>query len=1091
MLKKAIHDEAWTPGTLHKNLLELPWSEVLTTNWDTLLERTSAEIHQPVYSIVNRQEDLSSARTPRIVKLHGTIGVADELIFTQEDFRKYPQSHAAFVNFARQVFIENELCLLGFSGEDPNFLQWAGWVRDHLASHARRIYLVGALRLTTAKRKYLESINVAPIDLSSLVSDYDDPDVKHTEATKIFIESLQKLQPKKSWEWTPTSLHRTTLTNEELNKIHQDHAYAAKRLEEQIATLESDRLAYPGWLTCPPFLRLTLQSQIGDPFPTIKNISEMVPDSRAKLLYEIAWRYQVSYESAPPWMAQKLLAICNPAKPCALTKKQQLEIALLVLKSARWLDELESKSISDAAIEILQNNTKHWPECANELTYHRAIIARDDFDYSTIEGLVDRLDISDAIWKLKKASLLAELGRFSDGQNLIEEANRELLDQYRKDRNSIHALSRLTWVQWLMREIEFRTSKKEFKVLPLDYQEKKCNPWDSIEHIQKRVSEKLDKQRERQSIEPSFEPGSYKDNSKTVTLGSSLHPLLLLEGISQTVGMPLRWSNASFLVNEAAKVAELDDLDDTHRFSLVIRSSHSETSDILKKTFSRIRVACFSDASVSWLLDRCLRAVDYWATQRVYGAKETQSFALDRLRVFIEVLARISVRTMPDQAKKILRKGLELGQISAFQHFWLVDTLENLIGISLESIPKNQQHEVLQEVLSFPLQAETGNKDHPKSWPNPVIEFPGNRKLDAALDRRIDEIIDSIAPCYPKSAPALLRLLPLLKADFLSEIECKKIGEKIWGSAPDYHTLPQTGLLPHALLILPAPDDAAAKNAVRQYLFDAEGARLFNHEFLMSLASVANNKNTERPSAEKAMVYFEKLTSWRGKDSNHDPLGWTEQNDEKTAQLIGEALAYSIVPVLSVDALTQQNFDKLLAFHSGANSPSSVIALSYFASTNDAWSLQVEKIIRQGLQGRDANEVAFAAFALFKWREIKLSPATDRLTSRLVYLLGANLSAGLSSLLWIAGQMYINGYFSDNQIELLVESVPVVFDSALYDSISPSGREAVSISLVRAECAKLAQMLLDKNKNDELLRILDEARNDPLPEVRFAETTDE
>jgi len=163
LIKQEINDAAWEPGELYQSLLELPWSEILTTNWDTLLERASSEVHQPIYSVVSKQEDLSSARAPRIVKLHGTIDVTKDLVFTQEDYRKYPQQYAAFVNFSRQVFIENELCLLGFSGDDPNFLQWAGWVRDHLATHSRRIYLVGALELNSAKRKYLESINVAQI----------------------------------------------------------------------------------------------------------------------------------------------------------------------------------------------------------------------------------------------------------------------------------------------------------------------------------------------------------------------------------------------------------------------------------------------------------------------------------------------------------------------------------------------------------------------------------------------------------------------------------------------------------------------------------------------------------------------------------------------------------------------------------------------------------------------------------------------------------------------------------------------------------------------------------------------------------------
>lgn len=116
LLKKEVKDSAWTPGVLHEKLLKFPWSEVLTTNWDTLLERATENIHHPVYSVVEKQENLASTSSPRITKLHGTVNITD-LIFTQEEYRTYPIKYAAFVNFTRQVFIENELCLLGFSGD--------------------------------------------------------------------------------------------------------------------------------------------------------------------------------------------------------------------------------------------------------------------------------------------------------------------------------------------------------------------------------------------------------------------------------------------------------------------------------------------------------------------------------------------------------------------------------------------------------------------------------------------------------------------------------------------------------------------------------------------------------------------------------------------------------------------------------------------------------------------------------------------------------------------------------------------------------------------------------------------------------------
>jgi len=82
-------------------------------------------------------------------------------------------------------------------------------------------------------------------------------------------------------------------------------------------------------------------------------------------------------------------------------------------------------------------------------------------------------------------------------------------------------------------------------------------------------------------------------------------------------------------------------------------------------------------------------------------------------------------------------------------------------------------------------------------------------------------------------------------------------------------------------------------------------------------------------------------------------------------------------------------------------------------------------------------------------------------------------------------------YLSDESTESLVEILPVIFDNAGYRNISPSGRESVSVSFVRAACVRLARDIVSngRNKNDELLRILEEAKKDALPEVRFAEMT--
>lgn len=1093
LVKKEINDESWIPGELYKSLFKLPWSEVLTTNWDTLLERASKEIHQPVYSVVSRQEDLSRVRSPRIIKLHGTVNVTEELIFTQEDYRTYPQRYAAFVNFARQVFIENELCLLGFSGDDPNFLQWAGWVRDQLATNSRRIYLVGALNLTVAKRKYLESINIAPIDLSELVADYDNHDSKHLEATKIFLQTLQGFRPEQAWEWSPTKLSRSTITTEENSRTHKNPEYAASLLKNQLQQLKADRHSYPGWLVCPSMLRWELSSQISDPFPTAENLSKMDSDSRAKLLYEIAWRYSVTYRTVSEWHIAEFLKICDPHLACELTKKQQMEIALLLLKNARWNTSQESESIKETAISILEREAKHWPESTNELAYYRAIVARDRFDYPAIETHSQEIEGTDPVWKLRKASLLGEIGYFNEGKRLIAEAYQELIEQYRNNRNSIYILSRLAWAEWLLSHIDTWQPREKVNELHSVYQNSKCAPLGHIEHIQKKVSEALEKQRKQQEIEPSFEPGRYKDNSNLVMFNNEIHPILLMDGISNSVGMPPRWTDVSFTAHQAPKLAELEDVDFAHRFNIAIRCANSDSADELKKVISRTQIACLQQNEADYLLERCFEAINYWSSDKFERNGENWSFSIGRLRVFLEVLARISVRSTEEQAKKVYRLAIELGKKQRFHHHWLYDAFDHLITYALKSIPQTQHHELLKDSLSFPLSTEISIRIHER-WPNPEIRFPGNRSQDTSLDRRIGEIIDNLEPNSTKNAPALIRLLPLLSSGFLTGDEQKRVAEKIWGGAPDYKELPETGLLKYVLLFLPSQNSRAVKALVRNYLFEASQDNLLDRGLLMDISNAAVGDGIKvYPNEKQASTYFERLVAWRNSQNDSDPFGFRNHNEKEKAELISNVLADSIIPSLPTEFLTAENFQKLYTFYSEVESTeASIKAFAYFAAAKNMHIERVEAILRQGMQAQHPNKVAHSAYALLKWRELQDSPATNRLILRLVHLIGSSRMTGLSALLGAATLMYNKDYLSKKDVESLIEILPVIFDNTDHRNISPSSREAVSASLVRAASVRLVRDILSKtkSKNSELHRVLEEARQDALPEVRFAETTD-
>ena len=135
-IKTNTPDEGMTePGDLHTKLLALNWSDVFTTNYDTLLERAQALDQKNLtpkikkrYRIVRTTEEIPLSNKDdrrRIVKLHGSFPSNIPFILTEEDFRTYPKKFAPFVNTVQQSMLENIFCLIGFSGDDPNF--YAGW----------------------------------------------------------------------------------------------------------------------------------------------------------------------------------------------------------------------------------------------------------------------------------------------------------------------------------------------------------------------------------------------------------------------------------------------------------------------------------------------------------------------------------------------------------------------------------------------------------------------------------------------------------------------------------------------------------------------------------------------------------------------------------------------------------------------------------------------------------------------------------------------------------------------------------------------------------------------------------------------------
>lgn len=133
----------------HRLLLECNWQHIFTTNFDNALELVNDK-YSLGYTRITNDYQLSREKLNRsIVKIHGNLvdrsksldnknlfefdgDKTRRYIISREDFDTYFEKHTAFSYLLRIALLSGVYCLMGFSGDDPNFLGWLEWVKDIL-----------------------------------------------------------------------------------------------------------------------------------------------------------------------------------------------------------------------------------------------------------------------------------------------------------------------------------------------------------------------------------------------------------------------------------------------------------------------------------------------------------------------------------------------------------------------------------------------------------------------------------------------------------------------------------------------------------------------------------------------------------------------------------------------------------------------------------------------------------------------------------------------------------------------------------------------------------------------------------------------
>ena len=417
LIEENLSDELYTPGELHKSLLSLRWSNIFTTNYDTLLERTIPLCPIEKYSeykIVTRIEDIPGSSNPRIVKLHGCIKTARDYIITEEDYRTYPQKYAPFVNTVQQAMLESALCLIGFSGDDPNFSSWLGWIRDNMGENFLHIYLCGVFNnMSETEMKVYDKYNVKVVDLSGFGAN-------HTEALKGFFEELKNYHGN-SW---------VDNYNESLLKISNNATDINKHIE-YTSKLKVIREKYPNYITLPYDKVQEIKRYDNlDKFIDLKeSFNKYSNSSILNCLYEYVWLREICCSVLYNYQAEILENVLNSI---IIDDYNQNEISkawagiVFALLNMYLLDGREDVVVLkikqlDSNINYLDNDDK------TRLLFEKSKFYISSFDVDQAIDSVDKIsDNASFEWRIKKALLYSQLNKKEQAKEILKKVTNEI-----------------------------------------------------------------------------------------------------------------------------------------------------------------------------------------------------------------------------------------------------------------------------------------------------------------------------------------------------------------------------------------------------------------------------------------------------------------------------------------------------------------------------------------------------------------------------------------------------------------------------------------------------------------------------------------
>jgi DNA-binding transcriptional MerR regulator len=846
LLRSSIPDKEYEPSSSHVKLLELPWNDVFTTNYDTLLERACTNVDSQKFDVVINKEDLVYSEKPRIIKLHGSFPSQRPLIITEEDYRKYPKDFAPFVNTVQQSLLENALCLIGFSGDDPNFLQWIGWIWDNLGKeNSPKIFLIGIFDLSNAQKKLLEHRNIVLVDMSFC----KDVNKDHAKALNVFFEYLRSNKKDNKLGW-PTK-HKFLYPDSTKEMVPQ--------LKEIIKEWQSQRETYPNWIILPEDMRASLWTNTDAWIHICPQCKNLETPLDIEFIYELNWRQEICLCPIFNDNIDVIRSVVEKYNP--FPDKLTINTALIT-KDNKKHNSLDWKEIERRWLELHismirfyreEGNLNEWKNINNRIQqlysvlsadmiarvhYERCLYALYSLNIADVREQLKLWPIDESLpfWEAKRAALLAELGEVDEAEKILEKSLSIIRKRLNLSpiSNDYSLVSREAYVMLLLRYVKDAKSlghnfqyeqreeiRQKFSERWNYLKQYKCDPWNELELFEK-VLEREPVYTAVTSKKHGFDIGIVTTSHNYGGYDTEALTAYAFLRYCEDAGIPFRMPMLNIGKKSAGgALKRIANYSPYLSFATFIRIGDSENADTI---LNRESIYKMTAKQVDLLIEECLDVLRKAQTEIERGDTfQKGNFGIVLAKVIPEILSRLCLKCSTSSKDTLLSF---LKETYSSEHKQKYKEIKTLVERLLRSYSMQEQYARLPLLLEFPIPCNL-NVIIKMEYPEPFSFIDINQKyLAMGKNVQIDKtiVIQLLQKAGSKDSDerrrAIHRIAVLHNLNLLNRDQVKEFSDVLWSQTDGPTGFPiNTDYFKFAFLnFLPCPGNIDPVSLFKEYI---------------------------------------------------------------------------------------------------------------------------------------------------------------------------------------------------------------------------------------------------------------------------------